>query len=54
MHSSQDAADAGIRARIKEYAAAYNRGDAAAVAGIYVEDGTHTRARAWIHAPGPG
>ena len=49
MHSSHDAADAGIRARVKEYAAAYNRGDAAAVAGIYAEDGTHTYALGFTH-----
>lgn len=49
MRSSHDAADAGIRARVKEYAAAYNRGDAAAVAGIYAVNGTHTYALGFTH-----
>jgi uncharacterized protein (TIGR02246 family) len=49
MHGPHDAADAGIRARVKEYTAAYNRGDAAAVAGIYAEDGTHTYALGFTH-----
>ena len=49
MQSSHAAADAGIRARVKDYAAAYNRGDAGAAAGIYAEDGTHTYVLGFTH-----
>jgi uncharacterized protein (TIGR02246 family) len=49
VHGSHETAEVGIRARVKEYAAAYNRGDAAAVAGIYAEDGTHTYALGFTH-----
>jgi uncharacterized protein (TIGR02246 family) len=49
MHSSDASADTGIRARVREYTAAYNRGDAAGVAGIYAEDGTHTYALGFTH-----
>jgi len=38
-----------IRGRVKEYVAAYNRGDAKGVAAIYSQDGTHTYATGVIH-----
>jgi uncharacterized protein (TIGR02246 family) len=49
MQGAHEAADVGIRARVKEYVTAYNRGDAAAVAGVYAEDGTHTYALGFTH-----
>jgi uncharacterized protein (TIGR02246 family) len=45
----QDSVDAAIRARVKEYEAAYNAGDADAVAAIYAPDGTHTYALGFTH-----
>jgi len=39
---SQESADTAIRNRVKQYEAAYNAGDADAVATIYAVDGTHT------------
>jgi uncharacterized protein (TIGR02246 family) len=41
--------EAAIRARVKEYVAAYNRGDAKAVAANYAQDGTHTYALGFTH-----
>lgn len=49
MHSLHDLGDVGVRARVKEYVAAYNRGDATGVAAIYAEDGTHTYALGFTH-----
>jgi uncharacterized protein (TIGR02246 family) len=49
MHGPHDSADAGVRARVKEFADAYNRGDATGVAAIYAEDGTHTYAFGITH-----
>ena len=46
---AQDPADAAIRARVKQYVAAYNRGDAKGVALIYSRDGTHTYATGLTH-----
>lgn len=42
-----------IRARVKEYVAAYNRGDAKGVAAIYSQDGTHTYALGFTHRGRP-
>jgi uncharacterized protein (TIGR02246 family) len=39
---SQDSAETAIRKRVKQYEAAYNAGDADAIAAIYAVDGTHT------------
>jgi uncharacterized protein (TIGR02246 family) len=44
MHSPHDPADEGVRARVKEFVAAYNRGDATGA-----EDGTHTHALGFTH-----
>jgi uncharacterized protein (TIGR02246 family) len=41
--------EASVRARVAEYVTAYNRGDAAGVAAIYTEDGTHTYALGFTH-----
>ena len=38
-----------IRARVRQYEAAYNAGDADAVAAIYAVDGTHTYALGFTH-----
>ena len=38
-----------IRNRVKEYEAAYNAGDADALAAIYAVDGTHTYALGFTH-----
>ncbi|OFW12161.1 MAG: hypothetical protein A3H96_01425 [Acidobacteria bacterium RIFCSPLOWO2_02_FULL_67_36] len=41
--------EAAIRARVQEYVAAFNRGDASAAASIYAVDGTHTYALGFTH-----
>ena len=46
---AQEPGEAAIRARVKEYVAAYNRGDAKGVAAIYSQDGTHTYATGLTH-----
>jgi uncharacterized protein (TIGR02246 family) len=45
----QDPADAAIRQVVKRYEAAYNRGDADAVATIYAQDASHTYAMGITH-----
>jgi uncharacterized protein (TIGR02246 family) len=45
----QGTVDAAIRARVKEYEAAYNAGDADAVAAIYAPDGSHTYVLGFTH-----
>jgi uncharacterized protein (TIGR02246 family) len=40
----QESPEAAIRDRVKQYEAAYNAGDAEALAAIYAVDGTHTYA----------
>jgi uncharacterized protein (TIGR02246 family) len=45
----QDPADAPIRQVVKHYEAAYNRGDADAVAAIYADDASHTYALGITH-----
>ncbi len=49
MSRPEEAADAGVRARVKDFVAAYNRGDAKGVAAVYAEDGTHTYALGFTH-----
>ncbi len=49
MPSPHGSGEATVRARVAEYVAAYNRGDAAGVAAIYTEDGTHTYALGFTH-----
>jgi uncharacterized protein (TIGR02246 family) len=46
---AQETAETAIRARVKEYVAAYNRGDAKGIAALYLEDGTHTYALGFTH-----
>jgi uncharacterized protein (TIGR02246 family) len=46
---SQQAVENAIRQRVKQYVAAYNAGDADAVAAIYAVDGTHTYALGFTH-----
>ena len=41
--------EAAIRARVQEYVAAFNRGDAKAAASVYALDGTHTYAFGFTH-----
>lgn len=50
---AQEPEETAIRARVKEYVAAYNRGDAKGVAAIYAEDGTHTYATGFTHRGRP-
>jgi uncharacterized protein (TIGR02246 family) len=38
-----------IRARVKEYVSAYNRGDASGVAAVYAPEGTHTYVMGLTH-----
>jgi len=45
----QQAVEDAIRERVKQYVAAYNAGDADAVAAIYAVDGTHTYALGFTH-----
>jgi uncharacterized protein (TIGR02246 family) len=45
----QQSPEAGIRARVKQYEAAYNAGNAEAVAAIYAVNGTHTYALGFTH-----
>jgi uncharacterized protein (TIGR02246 family) len=46
---SQASPDAEIRARVRQYEAAYNAGDADRLAAIYAVDGTHTYAFGVTH-----
>jgi uncharacterized protein (TIGR02246 family) len=46
---SQKSPEEAIRNRVKQYVAAYNAGDADAVAAIYATDGTHTYALGFTH-----
>jgi uncharacterized protein (TIGR02246 family) len=46
---SQESVEAAIRERVKQYEAAYNAGDADAVAAIYAFDGSHTYALGFTH-----
>lgn len=46
---AQEAAEAAIRARVDEYVAAHNRGDAKGAAAIYSQEGTHTYALGFTH-----
>jgi uncharacterized protein (TIGR02246 family) len=46
---AQEPAETAIRARVKAYVAAYNRGDAKSVAANYAENGTHTYALGFTH-----
>jgi uncharacterized protein (TIGR02246 family) len=41
--------EAAIRARVQEYVAAFNRGDAKAAASVYALDATHTYALGFTH-----
>ena len=45
----QEPVETAIRERVKQYEAAYNAGDADAVAAIYATDGTHTYALGFTH-----
>ena len=45
----QQSVEEAIRNRVKQYVAAYNAGDADAVAAIYATDGTHTYALGFTH-----
>ena len=45
----RESVEAAIRERVKMYEAAYNAGDADAVAAIYAVDGTHTYALGFTH-----
>jgi uncharacterized protein (TIGR02246 family) len=49
MVSSEQAVEAAIRNRVKQYEDAYNAGDAEALAAIYAVDGTHTYALGFTH-----
>ena len=46
---SQESPEEAIRNRVKQYEAAYNAGDADAVAAIYAVNGTHTYALGFTH-----
>jgi uncharacterized protein (TIGR02246 family) len=46
---SQKSPEEAIRNRVKQYVAAYNAGDADAVAAIYAVNGTHTYALGFTH-----
>jgi uncharacterized protein (TIGR02246 family) len=46
---TQQSPEEAIRNRVKQYEAAYNAGDADAVAAIYAIDGTHTYALGFTH-----
>jgi uncharacterized protein (TIGR02246 family) len=46
---SQESVEEAIRSRVKQYEAAYNAGDADAVAAIYATHGTHTYALGFTH-----
>ena len=46
---AQQSVEEAIRNRVKQYVAAYNAGDADAVAAIYATDGTHTYALGFTH-----
>jgi uncharacterized protein (TIGR02246 family) len=46
---AQQSTEEAIRTRVKQYVAAYNAGDADAVAAIYATDGTHTYALGFTH-----
>ena len=46
---AQQSAEEAIRNRVKQYVAAYNAGDADALAAIYATDGTHTYALGFTH-----
>lgn len=50
---SQQSAEAAVRERVRQYEAAYNAGDADAVAAIYAVDGTHTYALGFTHRGRP-
>ncbi|MFH1177614.1 MAG: SgcJ/EcaC family oxidoreductase [Acidobacteriota bacterium] len=45
----QESVETAIRERVRQYEAAYNAGDAEAVAAIYAVDGTHTYALGFTH-----
>jgi uncharacterized protein (TIGR02246 family) len=45
----QESVDAAVRARVRQYEAAYNAGNADAVAANYATDGTHTYALGFTH-----
>jgi uncharacterized protein (TIGR02246 family) len=47
--SGQGPVEAAIRERVTQYEAAYNAGDADAVAAVYTVDGTHTYALGFTH-----
>jgi len=49
----QQSVEAAIRERVRQYEAAYNAGDADAVAAIYAVDGTHTYALGFTHRGRP-
>lgn len=46
---SEESVDTAIRNRVKQYEAAYNAGDAEALAAIYAVDATHTYALGFTH-----
>ena len=46
---SQESPEEAIRGRVRQYEAAYNAGDAEALAAIYTADGTHTYALGFTH-----
>lgn len=46
---SQDAVEVAVRARMQQYVAAWNRGDAEGAAAVYTEDGTHTYVFGYTH-----
>jgi uncharacterized protein (TIGR02246 family) len=47
--SSEESVESAIRNRVKQYEAAYNAGDAEALAAIYAVDATHTYALGFTH-----
>ena len=47
--STPSLVEAAVRERVRQYEAAYNTGDADAVAAIYAVDGTHTYALGFTH-----
>lgn len=46
---AEQAEEAAIRARVQEYVAAFNRGDAKAAASVYAADGSHTYVLGFTH-----